>query len=482
VAKPLILHEDRLFPAEPALRGLARELYAGVAHLPVIGSSRLARPEWFAADQPFANACDLILAHDPSLYRMLHSQGVDLKQLGVARPGEPSLAIPRKAWRLFARHIQLFRGQPQALWLDQVFSQVFGMDVRLDESTADDYYDAIGDALLTPAFRPRALFQRLNLERLTIPRAPTDPLTPFASIRDGWAERKVAPAYQPDLLIDPEDERFDSAMSEFADLTGEDVYTWRGYLRAHRKRRAEFIGLGATISVHGHPTAATADLAPSHSAHLFRTVVQGRATGQEPELFRAQMLTEMARMSLDDGLVMQVQAGAYRNHDRALFRDYGRDAGADLARQTDYVQALKPLLNLFGSDPRLTLIVQTPDEAALARELAPMAGHYPALKLGPGWGAQDGPEALRRFRALTTESAGFYNTTGFSDDASAFLSLAARNDAARRVDCGYLAGLVAEHRLPEDEAHTLAAELAYDLPRRSWRLDGPAPRREPQSA
>jgi glucuronate isomerase len=482
LSRSLILHPDRLLPADPIVRDIARSLYGAVADLPVSGASRRIDPETFAADRPFANACDLIVANDPAVHRLLHSQGVDLKQLGAPGEDEPFLAIPRKAWRLFARHAKAFRGTTQGLWLDQVFSEVFGLSVHLEADTADLYYDTIGEALAKPAFRPRALTDRLNIERIAVPTCPTQSLDAYGAMAQaGWSGR-LAPTYEPDAVIDVDDERFDGAMSDFALATGEDVYSWRGYLRAHRKRRAQFIALGAKASVHRHPTAATADLAPSHAAALFRTIVSGRATGQEPELFRAQMLTELARMSLDDGLVMTLRTGAFSNHDRALFRDHGRDRGADIPRATDYVTALRPLLNLYGADRRLTLVVRASDEAALSRELAPMAGHYPALKLAPGAAFFDGPDSLRRFREITVETAGFANAAAFSDEASTILSLAPRHDMARRSDCGWLAGLVAQHRLTEDDAREIATDLAYGAARPQRRLDGPAPKLLPQSA
>ena len=478
---PLDLNADRLLPADPARRTVARKLYGGIASLPVIGMSRWLDADAFAADRPIANACELIVAHDPALLRLLHSQGIDLKQLGAPGPDDPSFAIPRKAWRLFAHHVAAFRGGAQALWLDQVFAEVFGMEIRLEASTADLYYDAITEALSKPAFRPRALFNRLNLEQVGVPVLPTDSLNAFAILAETGFGNRIVPVYEPDAVIDVEDERFDGAMAAFALATGEDVYSWRGYLKAHRTRRAQFAAMGATTTLHRHPTAATADLARSHADHLFRTIVSGRATGQEPELFRAQMLTEMARMSVEDGLTMTLQTGLYRNHDRDLFRDHGRDRGADIPRAAEYVTALRPLLNLFGSDPRLNLVIQASDEAALVRELAPLAGHYPALRLAPGGPFSDGPDALARFRALSLESAGLNKLAGFSHDSATFISLAALHDIARRADCTWLSGLVAEHRLSEADAERAAADLAYGLSKPAH-TDGSSQKLLPQSA
>jgi glucuronate isomerase len=281
----------------------------------------------------------------------------------------------------------------------------------------------------------------------------------------------VVTTYRPDAVIDPEHEDFAAALARFAELTGEDVHDWKSYLAAHRKRRADFRAAGATATDHGHPTAQTADLAPAEVEALFRRIVGGDWSAEDAELFRAQMLTEMAAMSVEDGMVMQIHPGAFRNHNRRLHLAHGRDKGADIPTRTDYVRALKPLLDRFGNEPRLAIILFTLDESAYARELAPLAGHYPCLKLGPSWWFHDSPEGMRRFREMTTESAGFYNTVGFNDDTRAFLSIPARHDVARRVDCAFLARLVAEGRLQDWEAAEIAHDLTYGLVRRAYRLD-----------
>ena len=467
---PLHLHPDRLFPADPGVRAIARELFAGVERLPIVSPHGHTDPAWFATNAPWTNATDLLLAPDHYLHRMLRSQGVPIEALRVRDAHGLTTADPREAWRLFAAHRSLFRGTPSALWLDQVLAEVFGLDVQLSAETADRTYDRIAEALATAAFRPRALFERFGVELLATTDGPADDLVHHRAIRDsGWRGRVVT-AYRPDAVIDAEDERFRPAMTRFAELSGCDVWSWRGYLEAHRRRRADFIALGATSSDHGPPTAATADLPEREAEALFGRIVSGAFTPQEAELFRAQMLTEMARLSLDDGLVMQLHPGSFRNHDRELFARFGRDRGADIPTRTDYVAALRPLLNRFGDAPGFTLIVFTLDESTYARELAPLAGVYPALRLGPAWWFHDSPEGMRRFREQTTETAGFRNTVGFNDDTRAFLSIPARHDMARRCDCAFLARLVAEHRLGADEAHEVAHELAYGLVKRAYKL------------
>jgi glucuronate isomerase len=356
------------------------------------------------------------------------------------------------------------------LWLDHVFAEVFGIEVALDGETADFYFDRIGEALATPQFRPRVLFERFGIEVLATTEGPQDDLAHHAAIRaSGWQGRVVT-TYRPDPVIDAEHEAFRASLARFGELTGEDVESWQGYLAAHRERRAFFREAGATATDHGHPTARTADLPPVEAEALFRRVVGGECSPEDAELFRAQMLTEMAAMSLDDGMVMQIHPGSFRNHNLGLFGTHGRDKGADIPLPTDYVHALKPLLDRFGNEAGLSIILFTLDESAYSRELAPLAGHYPCLKLGPAWWFHDSPEGMRRFREMTTETAGFYNTVGFNDDTRAFLSIPARHDVARRCDCAFLARLVVEGRLAEWEAGELAGDFAHGLAKRAYKL------------
>ena len=470
-AKPLHLHPDRLFPSDPAQRSIARRLYTQVAGLPIISPHGHTDPAWFAGDEAFANATELLLVPDHYVFRMLYSQGVPLDALGIPHADGSRAAVdPRAAWRVFAERFHLFRGTPSSMWLNHVFHDVFGLRVRLDAGTADEYYDTITAALHTPAYRPRALFERFGIEVIATTESPLDPLEHHAAIRaSGWKGRVIT-AYRPDAVVDPEHEQFPEALRRFGELTGEDVHSWQGYLRAHRQRRAFFASMGATSSDHGHPTCATADLPADEARLLFAKVVSGRFTAAEAELFRAQVLTEMAAMSLDDGLVMQIHPGCFRNHNRGLFERFGRDKGADIPLRTEYVHALKPLLDRFGNEPGFTLVLFTLDESTYSRELGPLAGHYPCLFLGPAWWFHDAPEGMWRFREQTLATAGFYNTIGFNDDTRAFLSIPARHDVARRIDCAVLARLVAEHRIDEDEAMDVAIDLAYHLPKRAYRL------------
>jgi glucuronate isomerase len=465
--RSLHLHPDRLLPAEPAVRALARQLYQHVARLPIVSPHGHTDPGWFADNLPFAGATQLLLQPDHYLLRMLYSQGISLDRLGV---GTDATASPRAAWQIFADHYQLFRATPSRMWLDWVFSEVFGLAVRLESGTADRYFDTINEKLATAAFRPRALFERFNIEVLATTESPTDPLRQHQAIRaSGWKGRVIT-AFRPDPVIDPEFDGFHAELRRLGELTGEDTGHYRGYLAALRNRRAYFASLGATSTDHGHPTAQTADLTDAEATSLFQRVTASDCSAADAELFRAHMLTVMAGMSIEDGLVMQLHPGSFRNHNAEVHRRYGRDRGADIPHATDYVHALRPLLNRFGNDPRLTFIVFTLDESTYARELAPLAGHYPAVKLGPAWWFHDSPEGMRRYREQVTETAGFYNTVGFNDDTRAFLSIPARHDVARRIDCGMLASWVIEHRLEDWEAAEIAVDLAYNLAKKAYRL------------
>ncbi len=467
-----LLDPDRLFPVEPGARALARTLHAEVRDLPIISPHGHTDPRWYAENQPFPDPAALFVIPDHYVFRMLCSQGVPLASLGVPRvDGGAVETDPRAIWRRFAENYHLLRGTPSRMWLDYTFENVFGLATRLSAATADSAYDHVAERLALPEYRPRALFERFAIEAIATTESALDDLRWHAMIRaSGWPG-KVVTAYRPDAIVDPDFEGFAQNLDALGALTGCDTGTFAGYLDAHRARRAFFIEKGgATSSDHGHPTARTENLAPAEAAALFDRVRAGKADADDKDAFRGQMLTEMAKMSLDDGLVLQIHAGSWRNHSAEVYRTFGRDKGFDIPTRTDFVRALKPLLDAVGMRPDLTVILFMLDETTLSRELAPLAGAYPALRLGPAWWFHDSPEGMRRFRELTTETAGFYNTVGFNDDTRAFCSIPARHDMARRVDCAYLATLVATGRLGEDEAHEVAPDLAYRLAKSAYRL------------
>jgi len=467
-----MLHPDRLLPAEPTTRAIARQIYEHTRALPIVSPHGHVSARSLADDAPIGDPARELVSRDHYLLRMLYSQGVPLEELGVRPLDGSELEVDGPAvWRTFVDHLHLFRGTPSRWWLEHTLAVVFGVTQRLDASQADDVYDHLRSCLADDAFRPRALYGRFGIELLATTDHALDPLESHAKLAASEWDGVVVPTFRPDDVVDPDQVGFLTNLDALAEVTGEDTTTWQGYLAAIRSRRAVFIDLGATASDHGHPTAATADLGTADAEALFARVRCGTEQPGDSELFRAQMLVELAAMSLDDGLVLQLHCGSSRNHNPTLWTRFGPDKGADIPQRMDYVGGLKPLLDRFGNDPALTVIVYTLDESAYSRELAPLAGHYPALRLGPPWWFHDSPEGIRRFRRETTGTAGFANTVGFNDDARSLLTIPARHDMARRLDAGYLAELVAEHSLDEDEAFEVAEDLALHLARRAFRID-----------
>ena len=466
----MALNPDRLLPIESRARDVARRLFAGVEKLPIVSPHGHTEPSWYAENERFPDPAALFVVPDHYIFRMLYSQGVPLEALGVPRVDGGAVERDGRAiWRLFARYFHLFRGTPSRLWFEHSLVATFGIEERLCETNADRLYDAIDEALGREDMRPRALYDRFGIEAIATTDSALDDLAHHETVRaSGWKGR-VLPTYRPDAVVDPDRPGFAAALAKLFELTGEPE-TWDGYLDAHRARRRFFKERGATATDHGHPSARTMDLPRVDCEALFDRVRVGLAAPAEREAFRGQMLTEMARMSREDGLVMQIHPGSSRNHNAPLFERFGFDKGADIPTRTDYVDALRPLLAAVGNYPSVTVILFTLDETSYSRELAPLTGHYPALRLGPAWWFHDSPEGMRRFREATTETAGFYNTVGFNDDTRAFLSIPARHDMARRIDCAYLAKLVADGRLDEDEAHEVAHDLAYRLAKTAYRL------------
>ncbi|MCI4665785.1 MAG: glucuronate isomerase [Neomegalonema sp.] len=467
-----MLHPDRFFPADPGMRAIARRLFEHIEPLPLICPHGHTDPAWFAQNAYFADPAQLLIVPDHYILRMLVSQGLSFEELGAPVRGGAALEMDGRAiWRRFAENYHLFRSTPVRHWMDFTLETLFGVEAPLSAKNADDSYDRIAEALTTDALRPRALFERFNIELLATTDSCLDDLAHHSAIADAdWAGR-VIPTYRPDSVTNPDAPGFAENLMRLGQMTGEDAATWRGMLAAHRRRRQDFIALGATASDHGHPSARTEDLSEADCETLLQAVLSGEASDAQKEAFRGQMLTEMARMSLDDGLVMQLHAGPRRNHSTQVFERFGPDRGFDIPGATNFVDDLRPLLNAVGHDSRLTVILFTLDEAAYGRELAPLAAAYPCLRLGPAWWFFDSPEGMMRYRVLTTETAGYYNTAGFNDDTRALPSIQARHDMARRIDCAFLAHQVAEHRLGEDEAHEVAVDLTYTLAKRAYNLE-----------
>jgi len=466
------LNSDRLFPADPAQRNICRELYSRAKDLPIISPHGHTDPSWFAENTPFGDPSDLLITPDHYLLRMLYSQGVPLEELGIPQKnGAACETNSRRIWQTFANHYYLFAGTPTRIWMDHVFYEVFGMTEVFGPKTADVFFDAIESELKKETFLPRNLLDQFNIQLLATTEPALDPLTHHQTLDNTYYSDRVITTFRPDDVVDPDHIDFNQNIEILSGLTGLNTSTWSGYLDALRVRRAFFKEQGrATATDHGHPSALTADLSASDCQALLDKCLKGTANASDKELFRAQMLTEMAGMSIEDGLVMQIHPGSYRNHNGALFQRFGPDKGADIPKACTYTEELRPLLNRYGNDANFNLIVFTLDESSYARDLAPLAGHYPCLTLGPAWWFHDSPNGMLRYRNQVTETAGFYNTAGFNDDTRAFLSIPARHDLARRMDAHYLSSLVVEHKITEDEASSIMIDLSYNLARKAYKL------------
>lgn len=466
-----LLQNDRLFPKTKVATSLAREIYQEIVELPIISPHGHCDPTWFSKNLRFPDPAQLFVVPDHYVYRMLVSQGISLAEVGVNSFDDSSFEKdPRKIWKKFSENYKLFRGTPTAMWLDYSFEKVFGISEPLTPDNSEFYYNHIEEKLAKPEFLPQALFDNFRIEVLATTDSPLSNLQQHAEIKNGKWDGKVIPTYRPDNVIDPEANEFKNNLAKLGELTDEDTSSWDGYLNAHRSRRLFFKKMGATATDHGHPSARTENLSNKEAGQLFKRISTEDFSSEDADRFRGQMLTEMAKMSCEDGLVMQIHPGARRNHSQKIFRQFGLDKGFDIPGRTDYVSALQPLLNVVGLRTDLTIILFTLDETSYSRELAPMAGVYPALKLGPPWWFFDSYEGMKRFRESTTETCGFYNTVGFNDDTRAFCSIPARHDVARRVDCAYLAELVSSGRLRENEAHEIAHDLAYGLAKSAYKL------------
>jgi glucuronate isomerase len=467
----LVLDEDRYFDPDPSVRGIARDLYERTRNLPIISPHGHVDPQLLADDAPLPEPTALIVLPDHYIVRMLYSRGIPMERLGIRpRDGGDAERDPRRIWQLLGEHYHAFRGTPTDAWLSYELYHVFGVRKKLGGGTAQAIYDEISERLASPEFRPQALFERFRIEVLATTDAATDPLDSHARIRaSGWPGR-VIPTFRPDALFQIAAPGWSAALDDLAAVHGRPIRAYEDFIAALDGRRAFFRSMGATASDHGVVEPFTERLPDEEAEELFRRARAGRGSPVDQRAFEAHMLMEMARMSVADGLVMQLHAGALRNHNQPLFERFGPDRGADIPVATEYTRNLRSLLNAYGNDPRFRLVLFTLDESAYARELAPLAGHYPAVRLGPAWWFHDSIEGMTRYRQRTTETAGIYNTAGFNDDTRGFCSIPARHDLSRRVDANWLAGLVARHIVDLREAHEMARALAYDLAKDTYRL------------
>lgn len=466
-----ILHEDRFFDSDPSIRNAARELYNESKTLPIVSPHGHVDPIIFVENKPFPNPTELFISPDHYVFRMLYSQGIKLEELNIPQRGGNTLSVdPKKVWQIFGDNYFLFNGTPSGVWLDYEFNIVFGIKEKLNGKNAQKFYNIINEKLQTEEFLPRNLFKQFQIEILSTTDAANDQLVYHKAIKKSGWDGKIIPCFRPDALTNLENPVWLEDIKVLEGLVGFEISNYEAFIKAIELRREYFKSLGATSTDHGTLTPYTHKLTKDEVEAIFSRALRGEIYNDDSSLFTANMLMEMARMSCDDGLTMQIHSGSNRNHNSVIYDEFGLDKGCDIPQQTEYTNNLKELLNVYGNNPNFTLIVFTLDETTYSRELAPLAGHYPSMKLGPAWWFHDSIEGMTRYRQMVTETAGFYNTVGFNDDTRAFISIPARHDLARRVDANFLGGLVARHIISLSEARIIMNDLTYNLVKKAYKL------------
>ncbi len=469
--KKSILNQYRFFDPDEKTRKSAYELYLKVKNLPIISPHGHVEAKLLAENRPFPDPTELLIIPDHYIYRMLYSQGISLESLGIpTMDGTPVEKDHRKIWQIFGDNFHLFAGTPTGVWLRHELVEVFGIEEKLNSKTAMKIYERMVAKLKTKQFLPRTLFEKFNIEVLNTTDSPSDPLIYHKKIRESGWKKRIIPCFRPDAAVNIMSPKWKDEIGAISRISGIDIHDYRSFIKAFENRREYFKSFGGVSTDQGVETPYAHRLTEGEADAIFQRALKGQATDNDAAAFTANMLMEMARMSVEDGLVMQIHAGAMRNHNRKVFDRFGADKGGDIPVRAEYTRNMHEFLNEFGNNPKFTVVLFTLDETTYSRELAPIAGHYPAVKLGASWWFHDSIQGMTRYRQNITETAGIYNTVGFTDDTRAFLSIPARHDLARRMDSNFLAGLVARHIIDKDEARSLGKALAYDLAKKAYRL------------
>ncbi len=466
-----LLNKFRFFDPNETVRNIAYQLYSNIKDLPIISPHGHVEPKLLADNEPFPDPTELLIIPDHYIFRMLYSQGISLESLGIPTvDGTEVEKDHRKIWQIFADNFYLFNGAPTGVWMMHELAEVFGVEEKLNSKNAMKIYDDILEKLSTKEFLPRNLFEKFNIEVLNTTDGASDSLEYHKKIKKAGLKGKVIPCFRPDAVVNIRSKNWKKEIKELSKASGIDVKNYKNFIKALENRREYFKSLGAVSTDQGITSPYTHKLSDKKANEIFQKALKGKASENDANLFGANMLMEMARMSTEDGLVMQIHPGAMRNHNKIIYKRFGLDKGADIPLQTEYTKNLYELLNTYGNHPDLTIIIFTLDESTYSRELAPLAGLYPALRLGPPWWFHDSIEGMIKFRQNVTETAGIYNTAGFNDDTRAFLSIPARHDVSRRMDSNFLAGLVTRHIITMDEAKSMGRSLAYDLVKKAYKL------------
>ena len=461
-------NRNALLPADERLRELARDLYEDVADAPIISPHGHVDPALLLRDEPFPDPAELLLTRDHYITRLLFASGASFADFG--RDPQQASAPARGLARARLELAPLRRHRERILARVRARDAVPRARTNCRRRTPMRYTTASWPCSTSREFRPRALFTQFGIEVLATTDDPLDDLEVHRLLAgEPGAHRSRAADLPPRRLPRPRrcgllGSRADSARDH---RTGRDI---RRLPRALEDRRAHFVSRGAVSADHGVYEPFTAELSSADAERLFRGAREGVLDPDAQRLFRGHMLFQMARMSVDDGLVMTVHPGVRRNHHTALFDRFGPDAGHDIPVRVEYTENLRPLLNAFGTAPGFHLVLFAIDETVYSREVAPLAGFYPSVYIGAPWWFLDAPDAALRFRSAVTETAGFYRSSGFIDDTRAFLSIPARHDMSRRMDASFLARLVAEERVSMPTARRIARDLVDAIPREVFKL------------
>lgn len=466
-----LLSDLRYFDPDKNIRETALKLYNGVKDLPVVSPHGHVNPKILADNEPFPDPTELVIIPDHYVFRMLYSQGITLESLGIPESdGSRSENDHRKIWQIFADNFYLFRGTPSGVWLINEFYNVFGITEKLNSNNALKIYDLIHEKLQTPDFLPRTLFEKFNIEVLSTTDGAADSLEYHKKLRELEWNGKVVPCFRPDAVVNINNPDWKKEIQKLSEASGIDIVSFKSFVNALENRREYFKSMGCVSTDQGIESPYTHKLSEQEAEAIFQKALKSNAKENEAALFTANMIMEMARMSSEDGLVMQLHPGSFRNYNKKIFEKFGADKGGDIPVNTEYTKNLYELLNEYGNNPGITIIIFTLDESNYSRELAPLAGLYPALKLGPAWWFHDSIQGMIRYRQMVTETAGIYNTVGFNDDTRAFLSIPARHDLSRRMDSNFLAGLVARHIIDMEDAVSMSYNLAYGLVKKAYKL------------
>jgi glucuronate isomerase len=467
-----ILLDDRFFGPDESQKKIAATLFALIRELPILCPHGHVDPRLFADPAyRFGSPVELFILPDHYIFRMLYSQGIALESLGIPTiDGTPVEKDHRRIWQTFADHFHLFRATPMSVWLRHELAEVFGITRKLSSETAQEIYDALENTLKSAEFSPRRLYEKFNIEALCTTDAATDTLEHHRTIRDSGWKGRILPTFRPDSVVNIDAPGWNSSIDLLSERTGIDITSYKKFIQAIEQRRSFFKEHGCRVTDHGAYSPFTCSLSANEAESIFALARRNAATADDARAFTGNLLMENARMSVDDGLVMQLHVGCLRNHNSAVFQRFGADRGCDIPVRTEFVNNMRPLLNAYGNDPRLTLILFTMDESVYSRELAPLAGHYPSLRLGPPWWFHDSLNGMQRYFEQVMETAGLYNTAGFNDDTRALPSIPARHDVWRRSACNWLAGLVVRGIIDHEDAQEMAVDAAYSLTKKVYKL------------